>query len=55
MIKRLAKWILRREINDLKHDWWIAGVNQQRYEPETALHGLKSYSKYWYGIEGAEE
>ena len=55
MIKRIARWILRREINDLEHDWWHAGVNQQRYEPETCTHGLKSFSKYWHGIEGEEE
>jgi len=55
MIKRIARWILRREINDLEHDWWHAGVNQQRYDPKSAEHGLKSYSMYWYGIEGEEE
>lgn len=55
MIKRIARWILRVEINDLEHDWWHAGVNQQRYEPESAAHGLKSYSMYWHGIEGEEE
>jgi len=54
-IKGIARWILRREINDLQHDWWHAGVNQQRYEPKTCTHGLKSYSLYWHGIEGEEE
>ena len=47
MIKRIARYILRREINDLEHDWWHAGVNQQRYEPETCTHGLKSHFDYW--------
>ena len=55
MIKRLARWILRVEINNLEHDCWIDGVNQQRYEPQSAVHGLKSYSLYWHGIEGEEE
>jgi len=51
MIKRLARWILRVEINNLEHDWWVAGVNQQLHEPETAKHGHKSYSMYWHGVE----
>lgn len=55
MFKRIARWILRREINDLEHDWWHAGVNQEHYDPESSAHGLKSYSMYWHGIEGEEE
>ena len=55
MIKRIARWILRAEINYLEHDWWVAGVNQHKYEPETCGHGLKSYGMYWHGIEGGEE
>jgi hypothetical protein len=51
MIKRLARWILRVEINDLENNWWIAGVNQQLYEPDTAEHGHMTYNKYWYGEE----
>jgi hypothetical protein len=51
MIKRLARWILRVEINNLEHDWWIAGVNQQLHEPETAEHGHMSHNKYWFGID----
>ena len=47
MFKRIARWILRREINDIEHDQWHAGVNQQRWEPETCTHGLKSYLLYW--------
>jgi len=51
MIKWLARWILREEINNLEHDWWHAGVNQQHYDPKSAKHGLKSYSMYWHGVE----
>jgi hypothetical protein len=47
MIKRIARWILRREINNLEHDWWHAGVNQEHYDPESSAHGLKSYFEYW--------
>ena len=52
MIKRFARWILRAEINNLEHDWWVEGVNQQLHEPETAAHGHKSSSMYWHGVEG---
>ena len=52
MLKRIARWILRVEINNLEHDCWIDGVNQQRYEPESATHGLKSHSMYWHGFAG---
>tara|TARA_R110000751_G_scaffold290047_1_gene396406 strand:+ start:131 stop:349 length:219 start_codon:yes stop_codon:yes gene_type:complete len=55
MIKWLARWILRQEINDIEHDCWHDGVNQQRYDPKSAEHGLKSFSMYWYGIEGEGE
>ena len=51
MITRFCKWYLRRYIIDLKHDWWIAGVNQQLHEPETAKHGHMSANKYWTGID----
>ena len=50
MIKRIARWILRAEIHYLEHDWWVAGVNQHKYEPETCDHGVKSYFQYW-GVE----
>ena len=38
MIKRIARWILRREINDLEHElWWHAGVNQGHYDPKSSV------------------
>ena len=51
MIAWFCKWYLRSYINDLENKWWVAGVNQQLHEPETAWHGHMSHSKYWTGEE----
>ena len=47
MLKRLARFILRNEIFEIEKYWWQAGVNQQKYEPESAAHGYKTYFEYW--------
>lgn len=47
MIKKICRWILSSEIHDREMHWWRAGVNQQLFEPDTAVHGHMTYFEYW--------
>lgn len=50
-MKFLFRWMFKSEIDTVRihayDDGWRAGVNQLRYEPDTALHGIVSHSDYW--------
>lgn len=47
MITWFCKWWLGIELCNQYMKGWKAGVNQQRYEPESAEHGYISYFEYY--------
>ena len=51
MLKRICRWILSGELLAEYMRGWSAGVNQQKYDPESAEHGVLSHSMYWRGEE----
>lgn len=47
MIKWFCRWVLAGEMMSEYLRGWAAGVNQQKFEPNTASHGWKSYLEYY--------
>ena len=45
--KRFIQWIASAELLDEYLRGWEAGVNQQRYEPDSAEHGVLTPEEYW--------
>jgi len=46
-MRKLIRWILRNELLDEYLKGWKDGVNQHRYEPASAEHGIVTSSEYW--------
>jgi len=47
MMRRIIRWLARIELSEQYDRGWADGVNQQAYEPETAMHGLVTKEDYW--------
>lgn len=46
-MKFLFRWLFSGEMMDEYLKGWSAGVNQQKWEPDSAEHGYKTHLEYY--------